>query len=96
MRQPHASVGRVPRAAEFRDLVRPILLEHLQETPELSSYLLDGTTQPSADPPPGLTPEHLRRVRLKIARALGALDPGDRAGLNETLFGAFAHVAGDP
>eukprot|EP00969_Alexandrium_andersonii_P268860 11882607-Alexandrium_andersonii.AAC.1 len=64
MRQPRASVGRVPRAAEFRDRVRPVLLQYLQDAPELVRYLevlLEGSVQPSAEPPPGLAPEHLRQ-----------------------------------
>eukprot|EP00969_Alexandrium_andersonii_P281694 12452879-Alexandrium_andersonii.AAC.1 len=54
---PHLSLRRVPRAARFRDLVRPVLLEHLSSAPGLDSYLrelLAGRAPAGKDPPPGL------------------------------------------
>eukprot|EP00969_Alexandrium_andersonii_P343065 15163885-Alexandrium_andersonii.AAC.1 len=64
----------------------------MRAVPGLARYLRDlvtGTADPEKGPPPGLDPDALVRLRLKVARALGAPDPGREAGLNAVLFEAY-------
>eukprot|EP00969_Alexandrium_andersonii_P091506 4038989-Alexandrium_andersonii.AAC.1 len=78
MRTPHLSARAVAAGDAFRALVRPVLLEHIGPVAGLDEYLRElvtGVADLEAGPPPGLDPEALVELRVKVARALGAPDP---------------------
>ena len=100
MRCPLASLRRVPAHARFRDLVRPHLLAHLEQwpqVPECVGAITSGTGAPDlSGPPPGLDGEPLQKLRVKVAAAVGQPPPGTGPGLKAAFLRAFSILAGDP
>ena len=100
MRCPLASLRRVPAHARFRELVRPLLLAHLGQWPQVLERVGLITSGPGAPdlsgPPLGLDGEPLQELRVKIAAAVGQPPPGPGPGLKAVFLRAFSALAGDP
>ena len=100
MRHPARAPAMLPRAAQFRDLLRPCLESYLREHPEFEAHIrsLMGGAQAlsKGESPPGLAWSELAELRVKALAALEHPPPSVRAGLIPEFFDAFAQVAGDP
>ena len=82
MRNPLQSLRAVPGAGRFALAVRPTLDEHLRVNPgtlAFITWLVGGGVHPKGAPlPPGLSPEAIQHLRVKLIRCLGGSPPGKR------------------
>ena len=80
MRTPHRALARLPTPGEFKNVVRPLLLMHLEAHGELcvrAADTLQGAPfiPEEVEPPVDLSAEAVEELRVRVAAAVGEPRP---------------------